>query len=270
MQKLLAMCSSNRVGTSIRASWVSDLLIRRVQRIYSTWPWAQSIPHWEQFAQDRTQWANHAHWWVRHWVAPDPPVSFELLMERQLIVLSNSKGILDCFLRPSKDFTDVPYSVPMHVIKPAKVNGPFLWAYAHNGRCALICSRGGMPSRSVLVHAVAHDATLQAVSVCALRLALKVRGILAQWGHLLPVFFPKELLQRSVFHGHVPLVLLSESTEAFFCDGAQQLSDALFHMFLARFLTDEFPGDSFLTLQGDVTGLVPVICGMRPSRLMRT
>ena len=282
MQKLLAMCSSNRVGTSIRASWVSDLLIRRVQRIYSTWPWAQSIPHWEQFAQDRTQWANHAHWWVRHWVAPDPPVSFELLMERQLIVLSNSKGILDCFLRPSKDFTDVPYSVPMHVIKPAKVNGPFLWAYAHNGRCALICSRGGMPSRSVLVHAVAHDATLQAVSVCALRLALKVRGILAQWGHLLPVFFPKELLQRSVFHGHVPLVLLSESTEAlnlldrqgldhlhlepvfksgspwlvfrdgislpplhtkylvrdndfteaFFCDGAQQLSDALFHMFL--------------------------------------
>ena len=176
----------------------------------------------------------------------------------------------------------MPYSAPMHVIKPAKVNGPFLWAYAHNGRCALICSRGGTPNRSVLVHAVAHDATLQAVSVCALRLAFKVRGILAQWGHLLPVFFPKELLQRSVFHGHVPLVLLGESTEAlnlldrqgidhlhlepvfksgspwlifrdgltlpplhtkylvrdndfteaFFCDGAQQLSDALFHMFL--------------------------------------
>ncbi|OLP73280.1 hypothetical protein AK812_SmicGene47541, partial [Symbiodinium microadriaticum] len=144
MQKLLAMCSSHRVGTSIRASWVSDLLTRRVQRIYSTWPWAQSIPHWEQFAQDRTQWANHAHWWVRHWVAPDLPVSFELLMERQLIVLSNSKGISDCFLRPSKDFTDVPYSVPMHVIKPAK------------------------------------------------------------GGHLLPVFFPKELLQRSVFTGMSP------------------------------------------------------------------
>ena len=145
---------------------------------------------------------------------PDPPVSFEQLFDKQLVVLKSTKGLYECFLRPSKDFTDVPYSTPLHIIRVAKVTGPFIWATAHNGRCVVVCTKGTVPARSVLVHSTAHDPTLLAASVCALRLAFKVRGILQHRGLHLPVYMPRELLQRGVFHGHVPLPLLSDTTEA--------------------------------------------------------
>ncbi|CAE7787727.1 ebh [Symbiodinium sp. CCMP2456] len=197
-----------------RRSWLVDLLIYRVQRIYQTWPWATAIPSWETFALDRTQWANHSPWWVRHWVDEDAPPTFEYLQERQVIVLKGSKGMLDCFLRPSKDFTEVPYTSPLMIVKQAKMPCSFVWGKAENGRCAVVVSLANDPKRMFVVHTHAHDGTMQAMSATVLRLALKVQGILAHWGTHTKVFLEAGLLQRTVFHRQVPLALLAEVTEA--------------------------------------------------------
>ncbi|CAE7541041.1 pol, partial [Symbiodinium microadriaticum] len=119
MKRLLNFCSSALIGPNLRPAWLSDLMIRRVQRVYSTWPWAAAIPYWEQFARDRTQWSNHRAQWVNHWIDKDVEglATFEYLYDRQLLVVRNKKGILDCMLRPSKDFFEEPYGVAMLAYK---------------------------------------------------------------------------------------------------------------------------------------------------------
>ena len=81
MSRILTACSSKRIGAPVRPSWISDLLIRGVQKVYDSWPWSGAIPFWEDFAQDRTQWANYAHWWLKRWLAQGAVVSFEQLMD---------------------------------------------------------------------------------------------------------------------------------------------------------------------------------------------
>ncbi|CAE7911728.1 unnamed protein product [Symbiodinium necroappetens] len=125
----------DRISPSdVRPSWVADLLIRRVQRIYDHWDWASEWPSWELMAKDRTQWNSHARTWVRHWTMSDTEgvATFEYLYDRQLILLKGKKTLLDCLFRPAKDFTDTPYTTPLCVIKPAKLGGPVLWAKARD------------------------------------------------------------------------------------------------------------------------------------------
>ncbi|CAE7276591.1 pol [Symbiodinium sp. CCMP2456] len=215
MMRILKACGlSSSIRPVPRPAWLADLLIRRVQRVYQTWPWATMIPAWEAFAQDRIQWANHASWWVSHWVQDDAVPSIEYLQERQVVILRGKQGILDCFLRPAKDFTEVPYTTSLPVIKHGKMPGSFVWGKAEQGRCAVIVSLCSNPKQAFVVHTMAHDCSLQAMSAAVLRLACKVRGILLHFGAPSRIFMGAHLLQRTVFHGHVPLALLADSTEA--------------------------------------------------------
>ena len=214
MMKILQAVGTASSGPPVPASWTTDLLIRRVQRIYQTWTWAREIPAWETFARDRTQWLNHAHLWVNHWVPDDAPPTFDYLQEKQVVILKDKSRMLDCFLRPSKDFTEVPYMSPLRVVKPAKLSGPFIWGKADQGRCAVVVSQGLRPLQGFVVHATAPDPTVLAMSVTLLRLAFKVHGILQHQGHMHQIYIPASLLHRSLFHRHVPLSLLADATEA--------------------------------------------------------
>ena len=214
MMRILQAVGAAHAGPQIRASWTADLLIRRVQKIYRTWAWAQDIPAWETFAKDRAQWAQHARLWLSHWVPEDSTPSFEYLLQKQVVIIRHKQGILDCFLRPSKDFTEVPYSTPLHTIRPAALNMPFIWGKADQGRCAVLLSNGVDHRQGVLVHALAPDPTVMSMSTTLLRLAFKVRGILLHQGRTHAVFLPQHLLHRSVFHRQVPMALLADMTEA--------------------------------------------------------
>ena len=135
-------------------------------------------------------------------------------MDRQLVVLRSKKGILDCFLRPSKDFTEVQYSLSMVSVKPAVLAGFFLWGKAYQGRCAVLLGQADKPTASVVVHTSASDGTSLASSASVLRLAYKLHGLLRARGITARVIMPPDLLQRRLFHMHLPLVLLSDATEA--------------------------------------------------------
>ena len=131
MARLLRHCSSSRICTGgVRPGWLVDLLIRRVQRVYALWPWAREFPYWEQLAQDRIQWKDHCNRWLAHWLrdpTEESPATLEYLMNRQLLILKTSQGLLDCILRPAKDFTEQQYLGAVHTIKPGKLTGPFVW-----------------------------------------------------------------------------------------------------------------------------------------------
>ena len=218
MKHLLHFCSSARIGPELRPAWLSDLIIRRVQRVYATWPWAAEIPYWEQFAQDRTQWNNHCTQWVNHWIDTDVEglATFEYLYDRQLLVLKTKKGLLDCMLRPSKDFFEEPYGVAMHVIQPACLNNPglFLWGKTHGNQCMILCMSGSHLNQVVLVQVHASNDTLLARSIALLRLAYKVLGICEHFGREGNIVLPPQYLRRAIFHRHVPLPLLADATEA--------------------------------------------------------
>ncbi|CAE7264514.1 unnamed protein product [Symbiodinium sp. CCMP2456] len=168
---------------------------------------------WEDFAQDRTQWRNHLSWWIQHWVQEDAVPSFEYLQERQPVVVRTKKKILDCFLRPSKDFTEVPYTTPFHVITPGKISGAFIWTKSCDGRCAVAVANGRSVSKTVVVHVHAGNTCLD-IGASLLRLSFKIKAILALRGIEVTVFCELAHLQRAVFHRHVPLTLLPEATEA--------------------------------------------------------
>ncbi|CAE7686334.1 pfp [Symbiodinium microadriaticum] len=214
MMRILRAVGAAHAGPEVRPSWTTDLLIRRVQRIYQTWDWAHHIPAWETFAQDRTQWSNYARAWVKHWVPDDAVPTFDYLLQKQVVIVKHKKSIIDCFLRPSKDFTEVPYSTPLHIIKPAKLSMPFIWGKADHGRCAVLVAHGTDVKRGILVHSLAPEPTVVSMSVTLLRLAFKVRGILLHQGKAHAVFLPPQFLHRSVFHRQVALTLLADMTEA--------------------------------------------------------
>ena len=66
----------------------------------------------------------------------------------------------------------------------------------------------------MIVHSSAKDVSLPAMCAAIIRLAYKVRGLLRTRGIEASVLIPPNLLHRSVFHMHVPMPLLSDTTEA--------------------------------------------------------
>ena len=217
MKRILLACTRDRINPSdIKPSWVTDLLIRRVQRIYEHWDWASEWPSWELMAKDRVQWSSHARTWVRHWTMSDSEgvATFEYLYDRQLILLQGKKALLECFFRPAKDFTDTPYTTPLHVIKPAKLGGPILWTKVWQDQCMVVFQDGRSLEHTFCVQTKAVNDTPQAQSATALRLAFKLHAILEHHSVLARVLMPQTCLNRSVMHNQVPLNLLSEATEA--------------------------------------------------------
>ena len=146
MARILRCCSSSHVGSGgVRAGWLVDLLIRRVQRIYASWPWARELPYWEQLAQDRIQWKDHCSKWVSHWLqgpVEESPATLEYLLDRQLLILRTSEGLWDCILRPSKDFTEQPYLGAVHTVKPGRLVGPFIWGKVDGGQAIMMLGDG--------------------------------------------------------------------------------------------------------------------------------
>ncbi|CAE7938823.1 pol, partial [Symbiodinium necroappetens] len=167
-----AAVGAAHAGPEVRASWTTDLLVRTVS----------SGPIMLGF-------------WVSHWVPDDAVPTFDYLLQKQ-------------------DFTEVPYSTPLHTIKPAKLSMPFIWGKADQGRCAVLLTNGVNAGRGTVVHSLAPEPTVVAMSVTLLRLAFKVRGILLHHGKAHAVFLPPQLLHRSVFHRQVALSLFADMTEA--------------------------------------------------------
>ena len=135
-------------------------------------------------------------------------------MNWQLLILRTSQGLLDCILRPAKDFTEQQYLGAVHIIKPGKLTGPFVWGKAEDGQAIMLLGDGRRPGLSLCVHTVAPALTKQGQSVGALRLAFKLHALLETHRHVAQVFLPEDLVSRTVFHEHVPLTLLSDATEA--------------------------------------------------------
>ena len=217
MSRILQCCGGAQSGRSgVRVGWLVDLLIRRVQRVYATWPWAKEIPYWEDFAKDRIQWREYGKKWIDHWLQ-DPvlesPATLSYLFDRQLLILRTNDGVLDCILRPSKDFSEQPYLGAVHVIRPGVVRGPFVWGQAFGDHLVVVVADGRSPSRAFYVHSTAPSSTAQGISIGILRLAYKVQALLEVRGFSADVFLPSCLVRRTAFHGHVPLALLADATE---------------------------------------------------------
>ncbi|CAE7912395.1 unnamed protein product, partial [Symbiodinium sp. KB8] len=227
----------------VKPSWVADLLIRRVQRIYDHWDWASEWPSWELMAKDRTQWNSHARTWVRHWTMSDTEgvATFEYLYDRQLILLKGKKTLLDCLFRPAKDFTDTPYTTPLCVIKPAKSGGPVLWTKAVNN------TQQGAQQLS------------DAVAQC---LRLEIRRVASACCDMSPESMATDLLQ----HGEPGYPEVHQVAQALLQDHEGPVTFGAYvrvkvgirnqtyqypetiKLFTA-FLADEFAGDAFLTIQ---------------------
>ena len=122
----------------------------------------------------------------------------------------------------------------------------------------VVVADGRSLSRAFYVHSTAPSSTAQGISIGILRLAYKVHALLEARGFSADVFLPSHLVRRTVFHGHVPLALLADVTEAlnlFDRQGAHVLH-------LAPTLT---PGSSWLKLWVE-----PCVLAVHTRYLLRT
>ena len=95
MQRLVGVCTVSNLHRGLRASWITDLPIRKLQKVYShlvSEPERSVCPAWEVYAQDRKKWQALLPAWLAHWLPPDkePRPSLEYLHDRQLRPVATS------------------------------------------------------------------------------------------------------------------------------------------------------------------------------------
>ena len=108
MRRLVSTCTVTNLRRGLKASWVMDLHIRKLQKVYTRIaPEAVRIdyPAWETCARNRKQWAGLMSAWENLWLPPmkEPQPTLEYLCDRQLVLVQRRKCTEQMYLRPSRD-----------------------------------------------------------------------------------------------------------------------------------------------------------------------
>ena len=114
MRVLLNVCSSSNLRRGLKASWVSDLPVRKLQKICAVIApdhVRAAAGLWEVCAQDRKVWQKLQKEWLQHWLpkSREPQPTVEYLLQRQLVLLKRKSAAEQMFLRPARDvLTEAP------------------------------------------------------------------------------------------------------------------------------------------------------------------
>ncbi|CAE7741516.1 unnamed protein product [Symbiodinium sp. CCMP2592] len=192
----------------LRASWVSDLAIRKMQKTYV---------QIEVYAQDRKKWGELLPCWIEHWLPAhrEPQSTAAYLFDRQLVLLRGARGVEQMYLRPAKDILDEPYECSLLQIREAKhVGAPLVWLLPDpvTFTCQAVLFLGGRDAGKqvvVQVRPVGEDTMASAISL--LTLGCKLVLLLTHLGRPgARLVAPLQVLRREFFQEAVPMPLLAD------------------------------------------------------------
>ena len=224
MRRLVSTCTVTNLRRGLKASWVMDLHIRKLQKVYTRIaPEAVRIdyPAWETCARNRKQWAGLMSAWENLWLPPmkEPQPTLEYLCDRQLVLVQRRKCTEQMYLRPSRDILQEPYTRGLwwirELYKPAP---PFIWLHQDQGAggCyAVLMLEGRDTARSITVQVRPPQSGPLAMALASLTVGCKLAKLLRLLGRRgVRVAAPLAVLRREIFQEAVPLHLLPDLSEA--------------------------------------------------------
>ena len=217
---LLSVCSSANLTRGLRASWITDLPIRKLQRVYTKLlendAMHQAAPGlWEVQAQDRKAWSGMLSAWLKYWIPPpkEPKADLDYLLHRQLVLLWQGKKLQQMYFRPAKDCLEQPYESACLSLREVGKRGEMklLLSDSEDSLRVLIWLPGRNPAKQIVVHVVPVESTQLGKSLALLTLGLKLVCLLRMFGKgETKIVAAPALYHRDLFQENVPLSLMSD------------------------------------------------------------
>ena len=217
MKQIARTCSSGNLRRGLRASWLTDLTVRKMQRVFLKLPGIGECRSWEEAAQDRQFWEQLLPQWLAYWIPPaqEPAVSLDYLCQRQLVIL-RTKRVVECmFLRPSRDVLDTPYTGALWEINEVPRSAKSLvWLRTDSlGCCAVLQLPRSALKPALGVQVRPSDASPISVSLALLTLGIKLAILLGSYGYDdVHVVASLSQYQRGIFQENTALAHLAELT----------------------------------------------------------
>ncbi|OLP94994.1 Ribosomal RNA small subunit methyltransferase F [Symbiodinium microadriaticum] len=201
----------------LRASWLTDLTVRKMQRVFLKLPGIGECRSWEEAAQDRQFWEQLLPQWLAYWIPPaqEPAVSLDYLCQRQLVIL-RTKRVVECmFLRPSRDVLDTPYTGALWEINEVPRSAKSLvWLRTDSLGCYAVLQLPRSALKPALgVQVRPSDSSPISVSLALLTLGIKLAILLGSYGYDdVHVVATLSQYQRGIFQENTALAHLAELT----------------------------------------------------------
>ena len=217
MKQIARTCSSGNLRRGLRASWLTDLTVRKLQRVFVKLPGIGECRNWEEAAQDRHLWEQLLPQWLSYWIPvfQEPIADLDYLCQRQLVVL-RTKRVVECvYLRPSRDVLDEPYVGALWEINEVPRSATnIIWLRSDTQGCYAVLQLPRCTTKSALgVQVRPSDNSPMSVSLALLTLGTKLGILLQTYGyHDVHVVAPPSQYQRGIFQENVPLAYLAELT----------------------------------------------------------
>ncbi|CAE7210338.1 rsmF, partial [Symbiodinium necroappetens] len=217
MKQIARICSSGNLRRGLRASWLTDLTVRKLQRVFLKLPGIGTCHSWEEAAQDRHLWEQLLPQWLAYWMpaAQEPTANLDYLCQRQLVIL-RTKRVVECmFLRPSRDVFDTPYAGALWEINEVPRSATNLvWLRTDSSGCYAILQLPRSTTKPALgVQVRPSDTSPMSLSLALLALGTKLAILLQTYGYRdVHVVAPLSQYQRGIFQENVSLTHLAELT----------------------------------------------------------
>ena len=221
MRVLLNVCSSSNLRRGLKASWVSDLPIRKLQKICAVIApdhVRAAAGLWEVCAQDRKVWQKLQKEWLQHWLpkSREPQPTVEYLLQRQLVLLKRKSAAEQMFLRPARDVLEAPYRTGAMIIAEApKQPTSAIWLLQEGDGCQLVLMLQGQDVRhAISVQVRPYDASPLGQALALLTTGAKLVSLLESFGRPnVRLIAPAAVYRRDIFQETVALGHLADLAE---------------------------------------------------------
>ena len=219
-RELVGVCSSANLTRGLKASWIADLSIRKLQRVYAKMLENEAMHQdvaglWEVQAQNRKAWGSMLSAWLRYWIPPakEPKTDLDYLFNRQLVLLWQGKKLQQMYLRPARDCLEQPYESPCLSLREVGKRGEakLLLLDSEDSLRVLVWLPGRNPDKQIIVHVTPAESTQLGKSLALMTLSLKLVCLLKLFGKgEAKIVAAPALYHRDLFQENVPLSLMSD------------------------------------------------------------
>ena len=223
MRRLVSTCTLTNLRRGLRPSWILDLSIRKLQKVYTglvSEVVRRDCPAWEIYAQDRRRWHSLQKAWLEYWLpaSREPQATPQYLLDRQLVLLRRPKVTEQMYLRPARDVLDEPYPcgvLDVSELRDRKKAAIWLLLNPATYDCRAVVHWGGTAhGRPLCIQMCPPHPEVLAAAASLLTLGCKLVQLLRLFGYgVVGLVAPLAVLRRELFQETVPLHLLHDLSQ---------------------------------------------------------
>ena len=223
MRRLVSTCTLTNLRRGLRPSWILDLSIRKLQKVYTglvSEVVRRDCPAWEIYAQDRRRWHSLQKAWLEYWLpaSREPQATPQYLLDRQLVLLRRPKVTEQMYLRPARDVLDEPYPCGVQDVselRDRKKAAIWLLLNPATYDCRAVVHWGGTAhGRPLCIQMCPPHPEVLAAAASLLTLGCKLVQLLRLFGYgVVGLVAPLAVLRRELFQETVPLHLLHDLSQ---------------------------------------------------------